>query len=53
MPILSVRANRGAYQVNYQAHRAFGVWFFPVLVVLAFTSFYQNMPQYVRPVSRR
>ena len=49
-PILSVRADRGAYQANYRAHRAFGVWFFPVLLVLAFTSFYQNMPQYVRPV---
>jgi len=48
--VLSVRTSRGAYQANYQGHRAFGVWFFPVLLVLAFTSFYQNMPQYVRPV---
>ena len=31
-------------------HRAIGVWLFPALILLAFTSFYQNMPQYVRPV---
>ena len=49
-PVLSVRTGRGTYQLNYQLHRAIGVWFFPVLIVLAFTSFYQNMPQYVRPV---
>jgi uncharacterized iron-regulated membrane protein len=50
LPVLSVRTDRGAYQSNYQVHRAIGVWLFPVLIVLAFTSFYQNMPQYVRPV---
>ena len=49
-PVLSVRTDRGAYQASYQMHRAIGVWFFPVLILLAFTSFYQNMPQYVRPV---
>jgi uncharacterized iron-regulated membrane protein len=50
LPMLSVRTDRGSYQSNYQLHRAIGVWAFPVLIVLAFTSFYQNMPQYVRPV---
>lgn len=49
-PVVSVRTDRGTYQTNYQLHRAIGVGFFPVLIVLAFTSFYQNMPQYVRPV---
>jgi uncharacterized iron-regulated membrane protein len=49
-PLLSVRPDRGTYQTSYQLHRAIGVWCFPVLIVLAFTSFYQNMPQYVRPV---
>jgi uncharacterized iron-regulated membrane protein/ABC-type Fe3+-hydroxamate transport system substrate-binding protein len=48
--VLSARADRGPYQANYQLHRAVGVWFFPVLILLAFTSFYQNLPQYVRPV---
>ena len=50
LPVLSARTDRGAYQSNYQVHRAIGVWCFPVLSLLAFTSFYQNMPQYVRPV---
>lgn len=50
IPVLSARTDRGAYQANYQLHRAIGVWFLPVLILLAFTSFYQNMPQYVRPV---
>jgi uncharacterized iron-regulated membrane protein len=50
LPMLSARTDRGAYQSNYQVHRAIGVWLFPVLILLAFTSFYQNMPQYVRPV---
>jgi uncharacterized iron-regulated membrane protein len=50
IPVLSVRRDRGAYQSNYQLHRAIGVWCWPILIVLAFTSFYQNMPQYVRPV---
>jgi len=50
IPSVTVHTDRGAYQSSYQLHRAIGVWFFPVLMVLAFTSFYQNMPQYVRPV---
>ncbi len=50
LPVLSARTDRGAYHSNYRVHRAIGVWCFPVLILLAFTSFYQNMPQYVRPV---
>jgi uncharacterized iron-regulated membrane protein len=49
LPILSARTNRGPYQTNYQLHRAAGVWFLPVLVILAFTSLYQNLPQFIRP----
>jgi uncharacterized iron-regulated membrane protein len=49
LPILSARTDRGPYQANYQIHRAAGVWFLPVLVILAFTSLYQNLPQFVRP----
>jgi uncharacterized iron-regulated membrane protein len=49
LPILSARTTRGSYQTNYQLHRAAGVWFLPVLVILAFTSLYQNLPQFVRP----
>ena len=50
IPVLSARLNRGPYQTNYQSHRAVGVWFQPVLILLAFTSFYQNLPQFVLPV---
>ena len=48
--ILSARTNRGSYQTNYQLHRAAGVWFLPVLIILAFTSLYQNLPQFIRPL---
>jgi uncharacterized iron-regulated membrane protein len=47
--ILSARTNRGSYHTNYQLHRAAGVWFLPVLLILAFTSLYQNLPQFMRP----
>jgi uncharacterized iron-regulated membrane protein len=49
-PILSARVNRGSYHTNYQLHRAAGVWFLPVLIILAFTSLYQNLPQFIRPL---
>ena len=48
-PVLSVRFKAGSYTVNYDAHRAIGVWLLPVLTVLAFTSVYLNLPQLVRP----
>jgi uncharacterized iron-regulated membrane protein len=48
--VLSARLKRGPYQANYQSYRAVGVWFQPVLILLAFTSFYQNLPQFVLPV---
>ena len=50
LPVLSARVDRGPYQTNYRLHRAAGVWFLPVLVLLAFTSLYQNLPQSVRPI---
>ena len=50
VPILSARVDRGLYQTNYRFHRAAGVWFLPILIVLAFTSLYQNLPQFVRPI---
>src|SRR5262245_58777613 len=50
LPVLSARVDRGSYQANDQLHRAAGVWFLPVLIVLAFTSLYQNLPQFIRPI---
>jgi uncharacterized iron-regulated membrane protein len=49
-PVLSARFHRGPYKANYELHRAVGVWFLPLLILLAFTSLYQNLPQFVRPV---
>jgi uncharacterized iron-regulated membrane protein len=49
LPILSVRMNRGVYKVNYDLHRAIGVWLLPVFTVLAFTSVYLNLPRLIAP----
>jgi uncharacterized iron-regulated membrane protein len=50
IPILSTRLTGGAYKINYDVHRAGGVWLLPVLTVLAFTSVALNLPEYLRPV---
>ena len=49
IPILSART-RSAYVLNYDLHRASGVWLLPVLTVMAFTSVALNLPQIVRPL---
>lgn len=49
IPILSLRSGN-AYLLNYDLHRAGGVWLLPVLTVLAFTAVSLNLPQLVRPV---
>lgn len=50
IPILSARMKGGAYKVNYDLHRAGGIWLLPVLTVLAFTSVALNLPSILRPV---
>jgi len=47
-PIVSTRTS-SSYRLNYDLHRASGVWLLPVLLVLAFTSVSLNLPQYFRP----
>lgn len=49
IPILSVRVKGGAYKVNYDLHRAIGVGLLPVLIVLALSSIYLNLPEIFRP----
>lgn len=49
LPMLSVGRGRGAYRFNYDVHRATSVLLLPVLLVLAFTSVYLNLPATVRP----
>jgi len=51
--VLSARTSDGAYKANYNLHRAAGLCFLPVTIVLAFTSFGLNFPQYVRPFVHR
>jgi uncharacterized iron-regulated membrane protein len=49
-PIVSVRTGQGGYKFNYDLHRAASVITLPVLIVVAFTSIYLNLPNVVKPV---
>lgn len=49
-PLVSLRMNRGRYKLNYDLHRAANLITLPVLVVVAFTSIYLNLPNMVKPV---
>lgn len=49
-PGLSVRRGSGGYKLNYDLHRAASLITFPVLIVVAFTSIYVNLPNVVKPV---
>jgi uncharacterized iron-regulated membrane protein len=49
IPILATRTSN-TYLLNYDLHRAGGVWLLPVLTVLAFTSVALNLPEYFRPM---
>jgi uncharacterized iron-regulated membrane protein len=49
IPILSTRTST-SYRVNYDLHRASGVWLLPALAMLAFTSVALNLPEFFRPV---
>lgn len=49
-PLVSLRMNRGRYKLNYDLHRTANLITLPVLVVVAFTSIYLNLPGLVRPV---
>jgi uncharacterized iron-regulated membrane protein len=50
IPVLSTRLSGPAYKANYRVHRASGLWLFPVLTMLAFTSVALNLTEYVRPI---
>lgn len=49
-PIVSIRAGKGSYKFNYDLHRASSILTFPILIVVAFTSIYLNLPEVVKPV---
>lgn len=48
-PLLTVRCRQGSYKFNYDLHRAAGLISLPVLIVVAFTSIYLNLPELVKP----
>lgn len=49
-PRLSVRKGSSSYKLNYDLHRAASLIAFPILIVVAFTSVYINLPNLVKPV---
>lgn len=49
---LAVRWHGGNYKVNYDLHRSAGLIFLPILVVVAFSGVYLNLPDMVKPVVR-
>lgn len=48
-PILTLRWRQGGYKLNYDLHRIAGILTFPILVVVAFTAIYLNLPDLVKP----
>lgn len=48
--LMAVRTGQGGYKLNYDLHRSANLITLPVLVVVAFTSVYLNLPGLVKPV---
>ena len=48
--LMVVRTGQGGYKLNYDLHRSANLITLPVLVVVAFTSVYLNLPGLVKPV---
>jgi len=42
-PAWRIKLTGSAYRINFDMHRAFGLWFWPLLFVLAFTAFSLNL----------
>lgn len=49
-PVLSVRWRRGAYKLNYDLHRSTSLVTLPILLAVAFTSVYLNLPVMIKPL---
>jgi uncharacterized iron-regulated membrane protein len=48
-PLLSMRTQSGSYKLNYDLHRTASLLTLPILLVVAFTSIYLNLPGVVKP----
>jgi uncharacterized iron-regulated membrane protein len=46
-PAWNIKTRGSAYRVNFDIHRAFGLWFWVLLFILAFTSFSLNLAREV------
>ncbi|MGU3536813.1 PepSY-associated TM helix domain-containing protein [Methylobacterium sp. A54F] len=46
-PAWQIRTRASAYRLNFDVHRAFGLWFWAVLAMLALSSVYLNLPREV------
>ena len=42
-PAWKIKTSGGAYRINFDIHRAFGLWTWALLLILAFTSFSLNL----------
>lgn len=49
-PILGIRSRQGGYKLNYDLHRSASLLSLPVMIVVAFSSAYFNLPDLVKPV---
>ena len=47
--MLALRTGQGSYKLHYDLHRAASVATLPLMLVLAFTSVYLNLPDLVKP----
>lgn len=48
-PLVSLRTTNGSYKLNYDLHRAASFTTLAILLVVAFTSIYLNLPNLVKP----
>lgn len=49
-PMVSIRSGQGGYKFNYDLHRAASLLTLPVMIVVAFSSAYFNLPDLVKPL---
>ena len=49
-PLLFMRTKSGSYKLNYDLHRTVSLVTLPILLVVAFSSIYLNLPGVVKPV---
>ncbi|UCV14914.1 PepSY-associated TM helix domain-containing protein [Quatrionicoccus australiensis] len=49
-PLLGIRSRQGGYKLNYDLHRSASLLTLPVMIVVAFSSAYFNLPDLVKPV---